>query len=159
LAVVLVLYYFVYIKAFVTLPADILMWAETNFVGDLIKLRVGAPIYTPPGDNNSLIYTPGAPLLTYVISWLVGKPDSIIAWRVIQLGFIFCSALIATSCARKLSDLAFPDIRTPFPRTWSAFSFLALFLAATAPDTNKFAHCLHTDSLALLVSVGGFWTM
>jgi len=159
LSVVLVLYYIIYIKAFVTLPADILMWAETNFVGDIIKLRIGAPIYTPPGDNNSLIYTPGAPLLTYAISWLIGKPASIVAWRVIQLGFIFCAALIATSCARELGAMAFPDVRLPFPRTWFAFSFLALLLAATAPNTNKFAHCLHTDALALLISISSFWTM
>ena len=159
LAVVLVLYYLIYIKVFVTMPADILMWAETNFVGDLIKLRTGSPIYTAPGDNNSLIYTPGAPILTYAISWIIGKSTSIAAWRSIQLGYIFCAALVATMCVRRLSDLAAPDIRIPFSRTWSAFCFLALFLAATAPNINKFAHCLHTDALALLVSICSFWTM
>src|SRR5262245_22660548 len=60
ISVVLVLYYLKSIKPYVFLPADILMWAETNFVGDIIKLRIGVPIYTPPGDSNSLIYTPGA---------------------------------------------------------------------------------------------------
>src|SRR5262245_44606166 len=67
IALVLVLYYLKFIKAFVFLPADILMWAETNFVGDIIKLRIGAPIYTTPSDSNSFIYTPGAPMLTYLI--------------------------------------------------------------------------------------------
>ena len=31
-----------------------------------------------------------------------------------------------------------------------------LVLAATSPEVNKFVHCLHTDALALLVSVGIF---
>src|SRR5215813_11206311 len=159
LSVVLVLYYIIYIKAFVTLPADILMWAETNFVGDIIKLRIGAPIYTPPVDSNSMIYTPGAPLLTYAISWLIGKSASIASWRMIQLVFILCAAVIATSCSYRLSNLAFPETQIPFPRTWFAFSFLALFLAATAPNTNKFAHALHTDALALLVCMFSFWAM
>jgi hypothetical protein len=81
LAVVLVSYYIKFIQPFVFLPADILMWAETNFVGDIIKLRVGAPIYTAPSDSNAFIYTPAAPILTYLISWLLGEPTSIVAWR------------------------------------------------------------------------------
>jgi hypothetical protein len=159
IAVVLVLYYVQFIKPFIALPADILMWAETNFVGDIIKLRIGAPIYMPPADSNSFIYTPGAPILTYVISRLIGEPTSIVAWRVIQLGFALSAALVATACCRAIQRLAYPDNPVPFPKTWTAFVFLAMCLAATAPRTNPFAHALHADSLALLASVVTFWVV
>jgi hypothetical protein len=159
LSVALVLYYLVFIKPFILLPADILMWAETNFVGDILKIRLGVPIYTAPQDSNSLIYTPGAPLLTYAISWLIGKPTSIIAWRVIQLGFASFAAVIATVCCRLLRKQAYPDDRIIFPKTWLAVTFFAMFLAATAPNTNRFVHSLHTDALALLLSMLSFLTM
>ena len=155
----LVAFYLYWIEPLVFLPADILMWAETDFVGDIIKLRIGAPIYTPPGDSNSLIYTPAAPMLTYAISWIIGSPTSIAAWRLIQLGFVSCAALLATSCCRKLYRLAFPQHRTAFSKTWLCFTFLAMLLAGTAPRTNSFVYTLHADALALLVSVFSFWTL
>jgi len=102
ISVVLVLFYLYIIKPYVFLPADILSFAETNFVGDIIKLRIGEPIYTVPEDNNSLLYTPGAQILTYAISWLIGQKTSIVVWRIIQLFFVTCAALLATFCCRIL---------------------------------------------------------
>jgi hypothetical protein len=159
LSIVLVFFFFLLIKPLVTLPADLLMWEETNFVGDIIKIRIGAPLYTTPGDSNSLIYTPLAPLLTYVISWLINLPTSITAWRLIQIGFAVCAALLATSCSQTLRRLAAPEYRLDFPKTFVAFAFLMLFLAATAPQTNSFVYCLHVDALALLISMLAFWSM
>ena len=133
----LVLYYVKSITPFVFLPADILMWAETNFVGDIIKLRIGAPIYTPPADSNSMIYTPAAPLLTYAISWIIGMPTSIVAWRIIQLGYVFCAAGVGTVSCSALYRLAYPNRGVAFPKTWYTFTFLALCLVATAPTIES----------------------
>lgn len=159
LAAGLVAYYLWLIIPYIQLPADLLMWAETNFVGDIIKIRTGVPVYTPPADGNSLIYTPGAPLLTYAISWIIGMTTSIPTWRAIQLGYVALAALLATSCCEKLLRLSFPGRSVPFRRTWYAFSFLTLLLAATSPGINRYVHCLHNDALALLVSVFSFWAM
>lgn len=159
LAAALIFFFLLMVKPLILLPADILMWEETDFVGNIIKLRTGAPFYTPAADSNSLIYTPLAPLLTYAISWLMGRPTSIVAWRLIQLGFVTGAALLATLCCRKLRRLAFPNHAIASPATWSVFIFLAMFLAATAPNVNKFVYCLHVDALALLVSVFSFWAM
>lgn len=159
LSLVLVFFYILLIKPLVTLPADLLMWEETNFVGDIIKLRIGAPLYTTPADNNSLIYTPLAPLLTYAISWLINLPTSITAWRLIQIGFVVCAAVLATACSQTLRRLAAPEYRLDFPKTSVALAFLLLFLAATAPETNSFVYCLHVDALALLISMFSFWSM
>jgi hypothetical protein len=159
ISAVLVLFYLYIIKPYVFLPADILTWAETNFVGDIIKLRIGAPIYTPPEDSNCNVYTPGAQLLTYIISWLFGKTTSIPAWRIIQLFFVFCGALIATACCRILNRLAFPDKQISFAKTWLVFTFLAMFVTATAPVVNSNSHTLQSDALALLISIFSFFTI
>ncbi len=155
----LVGFYLYWVWPLLLFPADILMWAETDFVGDIIKLRLGMPVYTAPEYSNSMIYTPAAPLLTYGISWAIGQPTSIAAWRLIQLGFVVCAALLATSCCRKLYGLAFPHRPMAFPKTWLGFTFLAMFLASTSPRTNSFVYTLHADALALLVSVFSFWTV
>ncbi len=155
----LALFYFYKIIPFVFLPADLLMWAETNFVGDMIKLYNGIPFYTPPGESNSLVYTPGAPLVTFAIARALNLPMDIAVWRMIQLGFTVCAAWIATVCFRRLYGLVYMDAPLPFRKTFLVFTFLGLTLAATAPRTNPFAYCLHCDALALLVSVMTFWTM
>ncbi len=159
LAFALVIMYAAWVKQLILLPADILMWAETNFIGDIIKLRTGAPLYTAPADSNSLIYTPLAPLVTYAIAGLAGVSDSIVALRLIQILFVTLAALLAVACSERLRRLAFPEYRVEYPKTWLLFSFTALFLIATAPETNRFAHALHADALALLVSLISFWAM
>jgi hypothetical protein len=159
ISIALVLYYLYIIKPFVTFPADILIWAESNFVGSIIKLRAGLPIYSPAEDGNSSIYTPGAPIVTYVFSWLIGKPTSIVVWRTIQLAFAICAAGVATACCRRLYRLAYPEHRLPFPKTWFVFVFFVMVLAVTTPRANSLIHNLHADSLALLISLISFWTM
>ena len=159
ISLALVLFYLIAIKPYVLLPADILMWAETNFVGDIIKLRIGAPLYGAPEDSNSTIYTPGATILTYAISWIVGLSTSIPAWRVIQLGFVTVAAAVATLCTRDMRKLAYGESRIDYPKTWLGVTFLAMFLVSTAPYSNRFAHALHADALALLISIICFWTI
>lgn len=159
LAAALVLFFLLIIKPLVFLRADILMWEETDFVGNMIKLNIGTPLYTAPSDSNSLIYNPAAFLLTYAIAWILGQTKSVVAFRVIQLGYVVVAAVIATVCSRKLYHLAFPERTIRFNKTWTTFTFLALFLAATAPNSNKFVYSLHVDALSLLVSIICFWTM
>jgi len=159
ISILLVLFYFYIIKPYVLLPADILMWGETDFTGNIIKIRNSAPLYTPPEDSNSGIYTPGAPLLTYLIAWILGKTTSIAVLRMIQLGYVTCAAIIATSCLRMLYKISFPDHIVPFAKTWAIFSFFVFFLTATSPRINAFCHCLHQDALAIFISMFCFWTM
>lgn len=158
-AVALTGFFLMIIKPLVFLPADILMWEETDFVGNMIKFNIGSPLYTNPSDSNSLIYNPAAFLVTYSIAWLIGQTKSIAVFRLIQLGYVACAALIATICTQKLNRLAFPEQTVRYSKTWTVFTFFALFLATTAPDTNKFVYVLHVDALSLLVSIFSFWMM
>jgi hypothetical protein len=60
------------LAAYVPIPVDLLSFSESPFVNDILKFRLGAPIYTPPEDANSYPYTPGTQLLTYLqeTTWL-----------------------------------------------------------------------------------------
>lgn len=159
LAAFLAWFYVDLIWPYLRVPADVLMWAETDFVGTVIKLRTGIPIYTPPQDSNSLIYAPLASVLTYAVSWLVGESKSIPAWRVIQLGYVVAASVLAVACARKLHRLAFPSRPQAMGAGWMLLGVLVCFLAATSPETGRFVHCLHADALSLLVSMVSLWSM
>src|SRR5262245_51156403 len=54
------------LMGYIQLPVDLLSFSESPFVNEIIKFRLGGPIFTPREDNSSIVYTPGAPILTYV---------------------------------------------------------------------------------------------
>src|SRR6266481_3989855 len=72
-AVALLAIYFFWVSAYVFFPADILMWAEGDFLNDILKFSVGYPLYSPQVNNDSINYVPGAQLLTYLLVWTAGK--------------------------------------------------------------------------------------
>ena len=156
-AIALVAFYVRVVRPYVEFPADLLMWSESSFVGDIIKLRIGAPLYGDPADGTALIYTPGAPLLTYAIARPLGLTQSISGMRWIQLSLTALAAVVATLCTRDLFRIAFPRRDPPFPKTWLLLSLFTLCLAAVSPQVNRYAHALHADALALLVSMVTFW--
>jgi hypothetical protein len=159
LAAVLVAFFLFMIKPFVFLRADLLMWEETDFISNIIKLNIGAPLYTAPSDSNSLIYNPLSFLLTYAIAWPVGLTKSVVGLRIIQLVYVCLAAVLATACCRNLRRLAFPKREIQNEGLWTVLTFLAMFLAATSPYVNRFVHTLHVDALSLLISVISFWAM
>lgn len=158
LAVLLIVFFLLLIKPLVFLRADILMWEENDFIGNIIKLNIGSPLYTDPSDGNSLIYNPLSFLVTYAVAWVTGVTKSVAGLRFIQLGYVFLAALLATRCCQKLRRIAFPNFELRNAGLWLVLTFLAIFLAATSPDVNKFVYVLHVDALSLLVSVMAFWT-
>ena len=65
---VLVSFYLAWISHYVEFPADILIWSEGDFVNDIVKFRIGYPLYTAQQNNDSFHYPPGAELLTYALA-------------------------------------------------------------------------------------------
>lgn len=155
----LIVFFVLMVKPLVFLRADILMWEETDFVGNIIKMNIGEPIYTAPSDSNSLIYNPLAFLVTYAIAWPTGLTKSVGGLRAIQLLYVGLAALVATYTTRRLSRFAFPDRETRYARIWTVLTFFAMLLIATSPNVNRFVYTLHVDALSLLVSVVSFWAM
>jgi hypothetical protein len=79
-----------------SLPADLLSFAEDMYVTAILKLRMGLSLYTSPTDNNSCPYTPGSPALTYLISSTLGRGDSIPFYRLVQIGYVGLAAIVGS---------------------------------------------------------------
>lgn len=151
--------YLYWVSHFVVFPADILIWSEDGFVNDIIKLRLDYPLYTEQQNNESFIYTPGTQILTYALATLLGQPTSIAVFRAIQLGYALLAAVVAASCCWQVVRVSHPAQTAAQSPRILAVLVPVFFLVATNSLTNPFAHNLHNDSLAVLVSAVGFWLL
>jgi len=151
--------YFFWVRGYVFFPADILIWSESDFVNDILKLTVGYPLYTVPSNADSFHYVPGSQVLTWLLASLAGKGGSIPAYRVVQMVYNAVTAFVATLCCRKIVHLTNPSSKAPANWLWMAFWYASLFLMATNPITNGFAHNLHGDALAQLVNIAAFYLL
>lgn len=142
---------------YIMLPVDLLSFAESPFVNDILKLRLGVPIYTVPTDNNSYPYTPGTQILTYLISSAFGNGDSIPFYRAVQISYVILAAIVATSLCDLLAGKFLSAAEYRHRPLWIAAWLPFFFLLATEPRFNEYTHSLHNDGLALLVSVSAFW--
>ncbi len=151
--------YFFWIREYVFFPADILVWSESDFVNDILKRSVGYPLYTAPSNADSFHYVPGSQMLTWLLAMLAGKGNSIPAYRVVQMVYNAATAFVATLCCRKVIQLTNPSSKATASWLWMAFWYASLFLMATNPITNGFAHNLHGDALAQLVNIAAFYLL
>jgi hypothetical protein len=147
----------VYVFEFLRIPVDLVSFSESPFVDDIIKLRLGAPIYSPVTDNNTYPYTPGTQILTYGIARLLGHPTSIPVYRMVQYGYVIVAALVAAATCHQLArGFLEPDEYRHRP-LWIAVWIAVLLLLVNEPSFNPYTHTLHNDGLALLVSMCGFF--
>ena len=155
-AVLLVGSYLYWASSALFYRADILIWSESPFVNDILKLRLGRPLYGSPADLDSFFYTPGSQLLTYLLAGAAGHSASIPAYRVIQLLYAAGAALLAARCVLRVRQLSAAhsgqEDRLVVPALWAA----VLFLCATNASTNPFAFLLHNDGLSVLVSAAAY---
>jgi hypothetical protein len=152
--------FFLYTSApWLRFPADTLSWSETDFMGGVIKLQVGAPYYTPPQDSNSGVYTPVAPWLSVVLLTILHVPVSVPALRTLQLVFVLLATFVAAYNVRVMRRIVAPDLKVSHPLLWTFLGILLLFLAATSPQVNWTVLTLHVDALALLMSMVFWWTL
>ncbi len=144
-----------HLRPYLLLPVDLLSFSESPFVTDLIKLRIGAPLYTPLADNNSFPYSCGAQMLTYAIAKMLGGATSIPTLRCVQFGYVVAAVLVGTATVRALIRAA----GTQPSWLWSALAAPFLLLVATDGRFNMYTHSLHNDGLVLLVSACAFWLL
>lgn len=142
---------------YVSLPVDLLSFSESPFVNDIIKLRLGTPIYTDPLDNNSYPYNPGSQILTYLVSLALGHGDSIQFYRGVQLSYVVLAAVVAVSVCHLLARQFLSNDEYRHRPLWMLAWLPLLFLVAIDHRFNLYNHSLHNDGLALLISVSAFW--
>jgi hypothetical protein len=158
IGVLLTACYLFWASFYIMFPADVFIWSESDFVGDIVKFRQGYPIFTADVNNESFTYVPGTQLLTYFLAWLIGLPTSISAYRAIQVVYTLLAAFIAFLCCRRLFAICFPnEKRIGESLLWGIVWLTGLFLIATNSITNPFSHLLHNDALAQLFTVTAYW--
>lgn len=154
--------YVAWVESLVRYPADILIWAESNFVQDITHLRSGLPLYDDPERLASLFYPPLNQIATYALATLFGHPLSVAAYRIVQLAWMALAAGLAVGIVRDLLTLAghaSHGIFARHSRLASAVVAGVVFLVGTNPITHPFAHNLHDDSVAVLVSTAAFFVL
>ncbi len=152
-SVLLIAVYLFRISSQIFFPADILIWSESDFINDILKFQTGYPIYSAQENNESLNYTPGTQILTYLLARPFGKAIYIPKYRIIQVIFTMLAAVVASFCSCKLIEMS--PSRQLFRGSilWITTSLSFLFLIATNALTNPFMHNLHNDALAQLISI------
>jgi hypothetical protein len=158
-AVLLCAVYFYWVSHYIFFPADILIWSEGDYVNDILKFRIGYPLYSAQINNDSFFYTPGVQLLTYGLASIARKGASIEAYRVVHVGYTVLAAVLAALCARKLLEIRSPGRPLANARLWFALWVPLLFLIATNSITSRFTQALHDDALSELVTVGAFYLL
>ena len=158
-SIFLVAIYLYRVSFYITFPADILIWSENDFINDILKFRIGYPIYTDQINNESFIYMPGAQLLTYLLAWISGYPTSIMVYRIIQIIYLLLTTIIAGLCVWQLVKLSQPEHPIENRLLLSILWLPFLFLMAGNDLTNPFVHLLHNDSLAQLISIIAYWLL
>jgi hypothetical protein len=145
------------VVAYIRLPADLVTFAEGTFIGDIIKLRSGVPLYTSPQDNNTLPYTPGAQIITYVIASIVGRVESIPFLRAIQFSYVLLAVVVATSACDLVARRFLSSDEYRYRALWLTAWAPLCFLVSVDLRFNHNTQSLHNDGLALLVGVTAFW--
>lgn len=146
-----------WVSEYLRIPVDLVSFSESPFVDDIIKIRLGLPIYGPVTDNNTYPYTPGTQILTYSIARLLGYATSIPAFRMVQFGYVVLAAIVATATCHQLArGFLRPDEYRHRP-LWIGVWLAVLLLLVNEPSFNPYTHSLHNDGLALLVSMCGFF--
>lgn len=122
-------------------PSDLWMWSESTTLTNVLKLREHVPIYGPPGDANSQIYSPGLDYLNYALLRPFHAELSPFAHRSLIIGYGLIAAFLLSLSLRHVLT---PALR----RAETGLAFCLIYLAiARGPMSDV----IHPDSLFLLL--------
>jgi hypothetical protein len=127
-------------------PWDLLMWSESPFMTNLLKLHEGRAIFSPPADVNSFVYSPGLEYLTYALLAPFGLLLDVRFCRIVNIAVGFAAAALAATVGTRVAA-ALGAARSG--RTFWALAcgtILVLF-------RNFTADVLHPDNLHMLHAV------
>lgn len=156
-AVVLAGVFLFWVWPIITFRADFLIWSESMFANDVLKLGVGYPLYTDGELHQSFIYTPGPPILTWLLTAPLGLSTSIVALRLVQFAALLGACFVAGATVQRLLQVAGVQHRDSRALPWALMWLPVLLLAATNPDTNPFTYHLHNSAMQMLVSMTAFY--
>jgi hypothetical protein len=80
-------------------PLDLWIWSESPFLTNLLKLQAGVPLWGPPSDTNSFVYSPG---LEYACRFLLSPfrlQFDITYLRAVAIALSVLTSLVANTMA------------------------------------------------------------
>jgi hypothetical protein len=134
----------------VQFPWDLYMWPESPFMTNMLKLELGQPLFGPPADGNSFVYSPGLEYLTYAVLKPLGLHLDIRYCRVVNVAVGVMAAVLSGLALRRAVQFVVPE---------NQFRGLALLgggLAALVIFKNFTADVTHPDNLVMLHTAGVF---
>jgi hypothetical protein len=131
-------------------PWDLFIWPESPFMTNMLKLELGQPLFGPPADSNSFVYSPGLEYLTYAVLKPFGAHLDIRYCRLVNVSFgVLAGVLAGLGIQRALQWLAPNFARTRFGWLGCGVAVLVIFRNFTADVT-------HPDNLVMLHTAGVF---
>ena len=124
-------------------PWDMVIFSESAFLTDMMKLTDGQPVYTSPGDVNSFPYAPGLQYLAYGLLRPFG----------LQLDIRFCrlvTALVGVACALVVGGLVVRVAREMRAVRSRSVYLLASTIAGMMIFKSYTADAPHPDNLYAL---------
>ncbi len=125
-------------------PCDFLLWAESPFMTDMLKLASHRPLPGDPGDLNGFVYAPGLAYLTYAVLAPFGVALDIRWARLVSVAL----GLGAAACAAAITTTVMP--RPPLPAALRHGGVLGVAVAALLVLGNLTGDVPHPDNLHAL---------
>ncbi len=136
----------------ITFPYDFLIWADDYVMTELIKLRLGAPLYGPVGDVDSFVYAPGVPLLHRALLAPLHLDLSLLANRILSQLWLALAIAVSVLTAASLRRAERGGVAGK--AAFAAGAAVALTLAAYA---SPVADSLHPGALEMFVlAIGAY---
>ena len=132
-------------------PWDLFMWPESPFMTNMLKLDLGQPLFGPPADGNSFVYSPGLEYLTFNVLKPFGLHLDIRYCRLVNVAVGLLAGVLAGFALRHALRIAAPDYRSPY------FAGLGACVAVLVIFRNFTADVTHPDNLVMLHTAGVCW--
>jgi len=133
----------------IAFPWDILIWAESPFMTNMLKLQQGQSLFLPPEQVNSFVYTPGLEYITYMLLSPFGLETDVRFCRAVSVFIGLSAALTIAIAVQRLATIA--SAESPEQRIKPAALLTACFFLFTLIIFGNFtADIPHPDNLYIL---------
>lgn len=132
-------------------PWDLHFWAESPMMTDLLKLDSGQPVYGPPEDGNSFVYSPGLTYLTYALMKPLGLHLDIRYCRIVTVAVGVFAGIFAGSAALRAVKMIAPENHL------RGFGWLGAGIGVLVIFRNFNADVTHPDNLVMFHTAVLLW--
>ena len=132
-------------------PWDLFVWPESPFMTNMLKLELGQPLFGPPADGNSFVYSPGLEYITFAVLKPLGLHLDIRYCRLVNAAVGALAGTVGGLVLRRAVRFVAPENR------FGKFAWIGSGVAVLVIFRNFTADVTHPDNLVMLHTAGVFW--